>query len=318
MIFPIVNYNVNTSFTATHAETCKDSSISFTNTSSALFHDRMFNLLAFYDYFSSMADSSFRWNYGTGSNWEAGTDGSHTYTSAGIYTTSLASEILGYYTDCKDTMTMNVTIHPSFLIDTVIHICQGDNYVFGGSTLNTEGTYLASFSSVAGCDSSVHLTLNVDSVEIGVTQADVVLTATATGAAYQWLDCSNGFQAIAGETNQSFTAASNGNYAVEVTQGSCADTSACYMVVTVGINDPGAGNTQVMVYPNPADHKFQVQFANQIAEQILVRNTLGQTVKTIVPSSALLPVDLEGQADGIYFLSIIFKNSTESVKLIIE
>ena len=54
-------------------------------------------------------------------------------------------------------------------------------------------------------------------------------------ATYQCLDCDNSMSIIAGETNQSLTALSNGNYAVEVTANCCTDTSACVTITTVGI-----------------------------------------------------------------------------------
>src|SRR5690606_30664108 len=63
-----------------------------------------------------------------------------------------------------------------------------------------------------------------------VSIAGNVLTADEIGASYQWIDCDNGNVSISGETNQSFTATGNGNYAVEVTQNGCTATSLCTMV----------------------------------------------------------------------------------------
>ena len=80
-------------------------------------------------------------------------------------------------------------------------------------------------------------------METGVTQLNVNLIALATGAALQWLDCGNGSAEVPGATTSTFTPAANGSYAVEVTQGGCVDTSACYDVVGIGSNeyDPLAG-----------------------------------------------------------------------------
>jgi len=63
------------------------------------------------------------------------------------------------------------------------------------------------------------------------------LTATQTGATYQWLDCLNGFQPIAGETNQSFTPSNDGNYAVEITVNGCSDTSSCFLIEIIGVDE---------------------------------------------------------------------------------
>jgi hypothetical protein len=68
-------------------------------------------------------------------------------------------------------------------------------------------------------------------------QNGTTLTADQTGATYQWLDCDNNFAIINGETNQSYTPAVTGNYAVEVNMNGCVDTSACFLVDYTGIEE---------------------------------------------------------------------------------
>jgi uncharacterized delta-60 repeat protein len=83
-----------------------------------------------------------------------------------------------------------------------------------------------------------------------VTQAGPILTSTIPGASYQWLDCNKAFVAISGATNQSFTASTNGSYAVIVTKNGCSDTSACYTVSGLGMLTVGTKG-DATVYPNP-------------------------------------------------------------------
>jgi hypothetical protein len=64
-------------------------------------------------------------------------------------------------------------------------------------------------------------------VDVTTTTTDFTIEANAVGLTYQWVDCDDNFAVIANETNQSFTATVNGNYAVIVTDGACSDTSAC-------------------------------------------------------------------------------------------
>ena len=45
---------------------------------------------------------------------------------------------------------------------------------------------------------------------------------------YQWLDCNDGYLPIEGETFQYFYPLSSGSYALEISSGTCKDTSACY------------------------------------------------------------------------------------------
>lgn len=72
---------------------------------------------------------------------------------------------------------------------------------------------------------------------ISATQNGSLLTADTVGASYQWLDCDNNYMIINGETNQSYTPAITGNYAVEVTLNGCVDTSACFLVDYTGIEE---------------------------------------------------------------------------------
>ena len=104
--------------------------------------------------------------------------------------------------------------------------------------------------------------VNINTINSGVTATGNVLTANA-GATYQWLDCDNGNALIAGETNQSYTPAITGNYAVELTQNGCVDTSACFLVDYTGIEN--LTSTNLLVYPNPSmDGHFSIQFDGSI------------------------------------------------------
>ncbi len=79
--------------------------------------------------------------------------------------------------------------------------------------------------------------VNANATLIGTT-----IYALGSGTSYQWLDCNNGFAVIPNETNQSYTPAVSGNYAVIVFQNTCRDTSDC---IAVDICD--ALNTNVTV-----------------------------------------------------------------------
>jgi hypothetical protein len=104
--------------------------------------------------------------------------------------------------------------------------------------------------------------VNINTINSGVTATGNVLTANA-GATYQWLDCVNGNAIIAGETNQSYTPVITGNYAVELTQNGCIDTSACFLVDYTGIEN--LTSTNLLVYPNPSmDGHFSIQFEGSI------------------------------------------------------
>ncbi|MDG1147691.1 MAG: hypothetical protein P8N52_05235 [Crocinitomicaceae bacterium] len=77
----------------------------------------------------------------------------------------------------------------------------------------------------------------VNSIDVGVVQSVNLLIASQLEATYQWLNCDNGNTIINGETNQSYTPTSTGNYAVEVTLNGCIDTSACFLVAYTGLEE---------------------------------------------------------------------------------
>ena len=72
-------------------------------------------------------------------------------------------------------------------------------------------------------------------IDNDINQIGNQLTAEQNGATFQWLDCDNNYAIINGETNQSYTATTTGNYAVQITQQFCfggiqVDTSTCVNV----------------------------------------------------------------------------------------
>ncbi|MDX2360295.1 MAG: T9SS type A sorting domain-containing protein [Crocinitomicaceae bacterium] len=101
----------------------------------------------------------------------------------------------------------------------------------------------------------VHITCSVDA---SATQSGELLTATTSGAQYQWVDCNDGYNFVNGETNQSYTAGADGDYAVIVTMGGCSDTSACFNVDHSGIDELTHG--VMSIYPNPVTDVMTINF----------------------------------------------------------
>lgn len=116
MIFPIVNYSISTSFNMPNDTVCMNQAQTFTNLSDDLYGNRFFNLYAFDEYWGfAAADSSFQWNYGDTPAWTSSHDGTHTYTTSGTYDVTLAGEIIGYYSTCTDTFTMQLEVMPDVI-----------------------------------------------------------------------------------------------------------------------------------------------------------------------------------------------------------
>ncbi len=142
------------------------------------------------------------------------------------------------------------------------------------------------------------------------TLSGLTISATTSGAAYQWINCGNGNAPIAGATSQSFTATANGTYAVIVTQNGCSATSACVAISTVGLED--LTKSLFTVYPNPNTGAFKVLIDLQTA--ITITNTAGQFIATQLLESGENTIELTNAESGIYFITARDSNGGISVQ----
>lgn len=117
-----------------------------------------------------------------------------------------------------------------------VELCPGETYLYDGQALSA-GAYTFSYTAQSGCDSVVTITVTETPVNVSVNATAVQLTSLNGSGSWQWLDCENGFAEIPGATFQTFHPTANGSYAVEVTDAGCIDTSACYDITSIGIEE---------------------------------------------------------------------------------
>jgi hypothetical protein len=191
-------------------------------------------------------------------------------------------------------------------------------YDWNGNTYAASGTYSASLVNAQGCDSTANLNLTIETVNTNVTQGGIVLTAESTSGTFQWIDCDNGNTPISGATNTSYVATVNGNYAVVVTTGSCADTSACFVVDAVSLNENSLEEVAV-VAPNPSDGNFSIYFKESEAViNITVYDAAGKLILSDSKGNATsLDYSLD-VATGTYYLQIQLEDKSGVFKLIVE
>jgi hypothetical protein len=136
-----------------------------------------------------------------------------------------------------------------------------------------------------------------------VTQSDNVLTAIAN-ASYQWIDCNNGNQPIPSATGQVFVAQSPGNYAVQITENGCTQTSACFEVIVTSLESETESNFSV--FPNPTNNFITVK-SDQFIQELQVMDVAGKSVLTVANSNS---ADLSLLAAGLYYLTLQFDNGS--------
>ena len=143
------------------------------------------------------------------------------------------------------------------------------------------------------------------------------ITANAIGASYQWIDCDNGNAPITGETNQSFTATQNGNYAVIVTQNGCPGISACVNISSIVITGINSGAIDmVTVSPNPSSGIFTINGSADYTLSVL--SVIGEEKLRQISNNGVNTLDLSAYPNGIYFLNIRTDATSRTIKLVKE
>ena len=158
----------------------------------------------------------------------------------------------------------------------------------------------------------------IESIDNSVTQIGNTLTANATGYNYQWIDCDNGNAPIPGETNQSFTPAITGNYAVIISNALCSETSACYMVTILGVPDTSF-RKNLIAYPNPVKKSVTVELGfvhNNV--NVSIYNLLGQVVaKQDFKNTNKIEMELDAAA-AVYFMKITSETGQATILRLIK
>ncbi len=200
-------------------------------------------------------------------------------------------------------------------IDTTI--CKNESIYLAGEWRNQAGVYRDTVNISQALDSIYITTLTIAEVDTTVTQEAKTLTANAQNADYQWIDCSTQ-QAIPGETARSFTPAADGNYAVEVTQYGCADTSSCYKVNVSGVLESNFDH-EISVFPNPTDGKLNIDLRKPYQNlECKIYNTAGQLIETkSYKNISQINYTLKGAA-GYYLIELSSSDSKKAVLKVLK
>lgn len=214
---------------------------------------------------------------------------------------------------CDSTVTTNLTVKPNSNTTQSPVLCAGQSITVGTSVYSISGTYTDILTAANGCDSTVTTFLTINpSISTATTVSGITITASASGAAYSWLDCGTNLL-IPSETSQSFTPATNGMYAAVIIVSGCSDTSACETIISVGIDAASMSTIEMLVYPNPSNGEFTVETV--LPARIIIYNALGEIVKDEMLNSGKHIVSLENQSSGVYLLKAIAGNGQKLIRI---
>jgi len=206
-----------------------------------------------------------------------------------------------------------------------VTVCSGDSYMFPDGTIENNITSPKSYDShllsITGCDSLVTTQVTVTTIDATIIQDGALLTATSAGLEYQWVNCSEGYSPIDGETGQSYTATESGNYAVIITSDGCTATSDCYSVI-IGVNNlMTTSERDIVIYPNPTSDYVTIDLMQEYnSVELEVLDMQGQFIhkNSYTGLQRSIELDLQQYDEGIYFIRITINNQLLVFRIIKE
>ncbi len=148
-----------------------------------------------------------------------------------------------------------------------------------------------------------------------VTQTATNITSNDNSASYQWYNCDTD-SAITGATNQTYTPVSGGNYAVEVSNGSCSEFSACINIAVLSFEEFTDEN--IKVYPNPVSSVLKFHNYTQTELTITINDITGKILKVSKSRKEHLEIDFNKYPTGVYFVHVDSKTKASTFKIVKE
>jgi hypothetical protein len=200
---------------------------------------------------------------------------------------------------------------------TYAEICQGDSILLGGAFQTVSGVFNDTLTGVNMCDSIIVVTtLTVNVTDNTTTLSGNTIQANNSSASYVWLNCDNNYSVISGEVNQFYTPIANGNYAVELTENGCLDTSACVAIKTIGLIENDFGK-ELVVYPNPTDGKFLIDLGDSYANvSISITDIKGKLIRSEkYVQEQVINLSIK-EPNGVYLITVLTGDKTAVIRLI--
>lgn len=235
---------------------------------------------------------------------------------------------------CMDTDTVQITVNSNPIInggnDTAL--CAGSSltlsgsgavsYVWDNGVMNNVAFVPASTTNYTvigtdgnGCTGTDMVSVTVNTVNTTTAVSGGTITAAETPATYQWINCATG-NPLSGETAQSFTATTGGNYAVIILDANgCQDTSSCQSITFAGISNVSNEQPVISAFPNPNNGSFTLQ--TTVTGTFVLQNELGQEISSVyLNASNNFTATFNNLATGFYFVKPT-NNNSKGLKIVV-
>ncbi len=154
--------------------------------------------------------------------------------------------------------------------------------------------------------------VNVDN---RITATTTTLSSNQNSASYQWINDDTNTP-ISGATNQSFSPTEEGNYAVEVSVGTCTERSEAYPFFTLEINSFTEG--ELNIYPNPVKNNVHIDLPIATDLRINLFDIAGKLVMSTTVHNKTNTISMKNLSKGIYFLNVKSADKSGNFKIVRE
>jgi len=217
------------------------------------------------------------------------------------YTTSTtAMATLTNSLGCSYNHTLNLTIKNSTEATDVEVSCDSYTWIDGNTYTSSTNTPTIVIPNSVGCDSIITLDLTINSISNTViNNGDGSYSSDVAAIEYSWVDCANSYTALNGENGQTFIPTLNGTYALIVSDANCTDTSGCFNVGGIGINEI---TERFKIYPIPSTDKLEIIPFQKGEFTYRIFDALGKEIQNETKLQKIICI--ENLAEGYFYLEI--------------
>ena len=149
---------------------------------------------------------------------------------------------------------------------------------------------------------------------VSISGTTISANNTNSNSTYQWIDCDNGNSPITGATASSYTPTTTGNYAVEVTEGSCTEVSECTLIDFSGLTQ--LSSMFIHVYPNPASSMLNVE--TSVEGTLDFYDVSGKLILTRNVHNGTNELNVRALATGTYTVRLTTLDGVNVVRVVID
>lgn len=221
--------------------------------------------------------------------------------------------VIPNYLNCDSTINFKLTVLKS---SSLMNVTSCFSYVLpDGKIVDSSGNYIVSLKNQYNCDSNITVQVQITKPNISVVYNDSVLVAQETDCNYQWINCLTQTE-ILNATQKEFKPNFNGLFAVIINKNNCIDTSNCFNVNNLSVENMFFDNDFIQLYPNPNQGSVFIKVNNILLNKAILYDFSGKEIKTFeLNGSTLEQIHFYEFENGIYFIKIMNQNNYKVFKI---